>query len=248
MNTENSKTNESNKFIYQFTDKPNIKNSNNKNIGLVNLSIYYTWKNMRSAYNKNKFKTSAPTWNDEFDFPDGSYLVSDIQDYFEFIIKKQETLAKNSPIQIYPKKIKNRIVFKVKTSYKLELLSPETMKLLGSTKKDVDKDKDGEDVPKLESVEVVLVHCNLVNNSYQQASKVLFTFVPNKEFGRLITISPHSLTMLKTTNTEFQSIQLWFTDQNNRPLEIEDSVNITLILGRDYKNKIFDRTKIYKIC
>ena len=113
----------------------------------------------------------------------------------------------------------------------MELLSPETMKLLGSTKKDVDKDKDGEDVPKLESVEVVLVHCNLVNNSYQQASKVLFTFVPNKQFGQLITISPHLLTMLKTTNAEFQSIQVWFTDQNNRPLEIEDSVNITLIIG-----------------
>ena len=78
---------------------------------------------------------------------------------------------------------------------------------------------------------MVLLHCNLVNNSYQQASKVLFTFVPNKQFGQLITISPHSLTMLKTTNTEFQSIQLWFTDQNNRPLEIEDSVNITLIIG-----------------
>ena len=100
------------------------------------------------------------------------------------------------------------------------------MKLLGSTKKDVDKDKDGEDVPKLESVEVVLVHCNLVNNSYQQASKVLFTFVPNKQFGQLITISPHLLKMLKTNN-----VQSWFTDQNNRPLEIEDSVNITLIIG-----------------
>ena len=104
------------------------------------------------------------------------------------------------------------------------------MKLLGCTKKDVDKDKDGEDVPKLESVEVVLVHCNLVNNSYQQASKVLFTFVPNKQFGQLITISPHLLTMLETTSAEFQSIQLWFTDQNNRPLEIEDSVNITQII------------------
>ena len=83
---------------------------------------------------------------------------------------------------------------------------------------------------KLESVEVVLMHCNLVSNSYQQASKVLFTFVPNKQFGQLITISPHLLTMLKTTNAEFQSIQLWFTDQNNRPLEIEDSLNITLII------------------
>ena len=105
------------------------------------------------------------------------------------------------------------------------------MKLLGSTKKAVDKDKDEEDVPKLESVEVVLIHCNLVNNSYQQASKVLFTFVPNKQFGQLIIISPHLLIMLKTPNGEFQSIQVWLTDQNNRPLEIEDSVNITLIIG-----------------
>ena len=231
MNTENSKTKESNKFMYQFTDKPNLKTPNNKNIGSVNLSIYYTWKNIKSAYNNNKFKISAPTWNDEFDLRDDSYSISDIQDYFEFIIKKHETLAENPPIQIYPNKIKNRIVFKVKTGYKLELLSPETMKLLGSTKKDVDKDKDGEDVPKLESVEVVLVHCNLVNNSYQQASKVLFTFVPNKQFGQLITISPHVLTMLKTTNTEFQSIQVWFTDQNNRLLKLEDSVNITLVIG-----------------
>ena len=134
-------------------------------------------------------------------------------------------------MQTYPNKIKNRFVFEVKTGYKLELLSSETMKLLGSAKKDVDKDKDGEDVPKLESVEVVLVHCNLVNNSYQQASKVLFTFVPNKQFGQLITISPHLLTMLKTTNAEFQSIQLWFTDQNNRPFETYDSANITLIIG-----------------
>ena len=86
-------------------------------------------------------------------------------------------------------------------------------------------------MPKLESVEVALVHSNLVNNSYQQASKVLFTFLPNKQFGQLITVSPYSLTMLKTTSSEFPFIQVWFTDQNNRPLEIEDSVNITLIIG-----------------
>ena len=104
------------------------------------------------------------------------------------------------------------------------------MKLLGIAKKHVDKDKDGEDVSKLESVEVFLMHCYLVNNSYQQASKVLFTFAPSKQFGQLITISPHSLAMLKTTNAEFQSIQLWLTDQNNSPLGIEESVNITLII------------------
>ena len=115
-------------------------------------------------------------------------------------------------MQIYVNKIKNRIVFKIKTGYKLELLSPETMKLLGSKKKDVVQNKDGEDVPKLESVEVALIHCNLVNNNYQQPSKVLFTFVPNKQFGQVITIAPHSLTMLNTTNTECSSIQVWFTD------------------------------------
>ena len=111
------------------------------------------------------------------------------------------------------------------------MLSPETMKLLGSTKKDVDQDKDGEDVPKLESVEVVLVHCNLVNNNYQQASKVLFTLVPNKQFGELINIAPHSLIMLSTTNTKFSSIEVWFTDQSSEPLQTEDSVNLTLIIG-----------------
>ena len=136
-------------------------------------------------------------------------------------------MTENPPVQAYPNKIKNRIVFKTKTGYKLELLSPETMTLLRSAKKDVDQNKDGEDGPKLESVEVVLVHCNLVNNNYQKASKVLFTFVPNKQFGQLITISPHLLKMLKTNN-----VQSWFTDQNNRPLEIEESVNITLIIGQ----------------
>ena len=157
--------------------------------------------------------------------PDGSYSVFDIQDYFEYIIKKREIIEDNPPVQIYVNKIKNRIVFEIKTGYKLELLSRETMQSLGSSKKDIDQNKDEEIVPKLETVEVVLVHCNLVNNSYQQASKVLFTFVPNKQFGQLITIKPHSPTMLKITNADFSFIEIWFTHQNNRPLEIEDNVN-----------------------
>ena len=149
MNTLNSKTNESNKFMYQFTDKLNLKNPN-KNMALVNLSIYFTWQNIKSEYN-NIFKISAPTWNDEFDLPDGSYSVSDIQDYFEYIIKEHETIADNPPVQIYVNKI-NRIIFKTKTGYKLELLTKGTMQLLRSSKKDVDQNKDGEIVPKLETV------------------------------------------------------------------------------------------------
>ena len=198
MNTLNSKTNGSNKFIYQFTDKLNLKNPN-KNMQLAKLSIYYTWKNIKSKYNNNKFKISAPTWNDQFDLPNESYSLSDIQDYFEYIIKKHDTIADNPPVEIYVDEIKNRIVFKIKIGYKLELLIKETMQLLGSSKKDIDQSKDRN----LETVEVVLVHCNLVNNSYQQVSKALFTFVPNKQFVQLITIEPQSLTMLKTTSAEF---------------------------------------------
>ena len=128
-------------------------------------------------------------------------------------------------------RVKNRIFFKIKTGYKLELLTPETMKLLGNTKKDVDKDKDGENVPKLESAEVVLVLCNLVKSDYQHTSKVLFTFVPNKQFGQFINVSPHSLTMMNTVNTEFCSAEVWFTDQVSKALEIEDNVNLMLIIG-----------------
>ena len=105
------------------------------------------------------------------------------------------------------------------------------MKLLGSTKKYVDKDKDGENAPKLESVEVVLVHCNLVKNDYQHTSKVLFSFVPNKQFGQLINISLHFSTMMNTVNTEFSSAEVWFTDQVSEALETEDNVNLILIIG-----------------
>ena len=163
---------------------------------LANLSICCIWKNIKSEYNNNKFRISAPTWNDTIDLPDGSYNIEQIQNYFEYVIKKHETITDT-----------------------------------GSSKKVNDKNKDGEIVPRLEVVEVVLVQCNLVNSNYQQASKVLFTFAPNKQFGQLITITPQSLTMLKTTNAEFSFTEILFIDQNNRPLEIEDNVNITLIIG-----------------
>ena len=188
MNTENSKTNEPHTFRLDLADKFNLKNPK-KNIALVNLSIYYTWKNIKSEYNNNKFKIFASTWSETFDLPDGSYTIDDIQDYFAFIIKKHKTLTDNLSIKIYSNKIKHRIVFKIKNGYKLGLLTPETMKLLGSTKNVADKDKNSENVPKLEFFEVVLVHCNLVKNDYHHASKVLFSFVPNKQFGQLLNIS-----------------------------------------------------------
>ena len=230
MNSKNSKTSEPYKFKYDLADKLDLRNPN-KNMALANLSIYYTWKNVKSTYNNDKFKISAPAWNETFDLPDGSYNISEIQDYIEYIIKKHETIGENGPILIYDNTINNRIVFKIKSRYKLELLSKETMKLLGSTKDTNDADKNSEDISKFENVEVVLVHCNLVNNAYQQHSRVLFTFVSAKQYGQLISISQHSLVFLKTMNTDFSEIEIWFTDQNNNALEIEENVNISLIIN-----------------
>ena len=166
MNSKNSKTSEPNRFKYDLIDKLDLKNPN-KNMALGNLSIYYTWKNVNSTYNNNNFKISAPTWNETFDLHDGSYNISEIQDCIEYKIKKHEAIGENAPILIYANTINNRIVFKIKSGYKLELLSKETMKLLGTANDIIDADKNSEKVPRLENVEVVLVHCKLVNNSYQ---------------------------------------------------------------------------------
>ena len=120
--------------------------------------------------------------------PDSSYSIAALQNYFEYIIKKHETIDKVSPVLIYVNEINNRIVFKIKSGYKLELLSKETMRLLGSSSDTTDDNKNSVLVPKLESVDLVLVQCNVVNNNYQQASKILFTFIPNKKCGQLITV------------------------------------------------------------
>ena len=109
---------------------------------------------------------------------------------------------------MYINKIENRITFKIKSGFYLELLTPETMKLLGSTESKISKDKNGESVPHLEVVELVLVHCNLVNNDYQQDSRILFTIVPNKSFGSLVEISPTNHSFLKTFNSEFQEVKI----------------------------------------
>ena len=187
---------------------------------------------MRKQYKNNKLKIIAPIWNDEFELPDGSYSVSDVQDYIKFIIKKHEILTAIPPIHVYINKINNRLVFKIKDGYKLELQTPETMKLFGSTKKLIDKTKNGENVPSLGAAEVVLVQCNLVDSQYRQKSEVLSTFSPNKSCAYLLNVEPSNLVFLKTYNTEFDEIIITSTDQNGRPLEIEDKVNLTLLINK----------------
>ena len=158
---------------------------------------------MKKSYKNNKFEISAPTWSEEFELPDESYSVLDTQDYFKCILKEHETVTDNPSTRIYINKIENKITFKIKTGYYLELLTLETMKLLGNTKSKITKDENSENVPHLEITEVVLIHCNIVNNDYQQDSRVLYTFVPNKSFGQLLDISQKKFIFLKTFYLEF---------------------------------------------
>ena len=166
MNSENSRTSEYHVLVLKLADKLDLRRGK-KSVALSNLSIYYTWKNINSSYNNNKFKISAPTWSDEFELPDESYSILDIQDYFEYILKKNSKNVDNPSIKIYVSKIENRVGFKIENGYYLELLTPETMKLLGITESKITKDKNGEQVPHLEVVELVIVNCNIINNNYQ---------------------------------------------------------------------------------
>ena len=161
LNSETSKTPKPHLLILKLTNKLDLR-IGEKVIDLSNLSIYYTWKNIKSSYNNNKFKISAQTWNDEFKLPDGSYSVSNIQDYFEYFLKKHGEGIDKPSKQIYVNEIENRFAFTIKNGYSLELLIPETMKLLGRTKNKITKDKNCENVPNLEITEVVLVHYDLL--------------------------------------------------------------------------------------
>ena len=124
----------------------------------------------------------------------------------------------------------------IKTGYDLEPLMPETMKLLGSTKSKITVNKNGENIPHLLLTELVLVHCHFVNNDYQQDSRVLYTFVPNKSFGELLDISPKNLMFLKAFDSELSYIEVWFINQNPKPLEIY-KINIALVINQKVKYK-----------
>ena len=146
MNSENSKISKTHVSTLKFTAKLDLR-LGEKVIALSTLSIYYTWRNIKSSYNNSKFKISAPTWNDQFELPRGSYSISDIQDYFGYILKKHGEDIDIPSVQICVNKIENRVTFKIKNGYNLEFLTPETMKLLGSTGNKINKDKNGANMP-----------------------------------------------------------------------------------------------------
>ena len=194
MSTENSKTSDPNRFRLYFTDKIDLRG--NKKLALSDLSIHYTWYNIKEEYSNIKFRLSGPTWSKDVTIPDVSYEISQIQTYFfDEVIKKHESDVKSneqSPILIYTNRILNRVTFRIETGYKLEILTNETMRLLGDGPI-IDTTKIGENVPKLEIVRNVVVFCNLGQNVYLQDSKLLFSFVPNSRFGSSLSITPQVL-------------------------------------------------------
>ena len=204
---------------------------------MSDLSVHYTWHNIKEQYNNNKFRLSGPTWSEDVTLPDGSYEIYQIQNYFlDEVIKKQESSVKSnedSPILIFANRILNRVTFRIKTGYKLELLTNETMRLLGDGPI-IDTTKNVENVPKLEIVRNVLVFCNLVQNSYLQDSKLLFSFVPNSRFGSLLSITPQLLKYSGNVDSIFDYIEISFTDQNGRPLETDDDIAASIMIKNQY--------------
>ena len=232
MSTENSKTSDPNRFRLYFTDKVDL--TGNEKIALSDLSVHYK---IKEQYNNNKFRLSGPTWSKDVTLPDRSYEIYQIHNYFlDEVIKKHESNVKSneqSPVLIYANRILNRVSFTIKTGYKLELLTNETMRLVGNGPI-IDTTKNDENVPKLEIVRNVLVFCNLDQNVYLQDSKLLFSFVPNSRFGSLLSITPQVLKYCDTVDSIFDYIEISFTEQNGRPLQIDYDITVSIIIKNQY--------------
>ena len=172
MISKNSGTSDPHRLLLSLTDKINLKRSDTF-VALSNFRIYYTWKNIKKLCKNNKFKISAPKWNQEFELHDKLYFISNIQDYFEYTLKEHgEKKTENPSISVCLLKIKSRIAFKTKTGFYLELLTPESIQALGGTKNKITKEESDENVRHLEITEVVLVHFNIFDHNYQEDSRV----------------------------------------------------------------------------
>ena len=226
MNPKNSKTADSHKLLLNFANlKGNKTNSkSDKYVALSNLSRYFVWKNAKKSYKNNKLKWRI--WIT-------CWIIFCIKysRLFWVYLKKHVEKTFNSSITISIDKIENRIMVKIKTGYDPKVLTPETMKLLRSTKSKITANENGENIPNLEITELVLIYCNIVNNSYQQNSWIFHIFVSNKSFGQLLNISPQKCRFLKTFDSEFSDIEVCFTNQNSKSLEKKKKKNITLVIN-----------------
>lgn len=195
--------------------------------------MYYTWPNVAKRYNNNKIKLTGPRWTKEITFPDGSYSIGQLQEIiFNEQVKHDSTIRETDPhLCLYVNKITNRIIVKLDRGYSIDFMSDEMMKLVGSDKRVVAGayQKDLPLVPHLEQVDVVNVHCNMVDNESQIDRQLWYYFTPSSSYGSLLTKEPSVSLFCKTLPSKFREVHVWLTDQDNRDLYVEDNINIMLI-------------------
>ena len=226
MNSENSKTSDPHRILLKLADKIDLRRKD-KYIVYQILAIIIHGKILKSHIRMINLKYQLRHGMNNLNYLMDNILYVIFKIILNIYYKSMEKKPVNPSIKIYINKKENRTTFTTKTGYYLEILTPETTKLLGSTKIKIKKNENGENVPRLEIAEIVLIHCNVVKNIY----RVLYTFVRNKSFGQLLNISPENVMFLKTFSSEFSHIDVWFTDQPSKPLEIEDKINITLVIN-----------------
>lgn len=228
LTTANSKTTEPNRYSYKLT---NAMHLDNHYVCLSNLSMYYTWKNVRESYNNNKLTYKIKDKQVDIVFPDGSYSIKDINNYLHLkMIANNDAPRDDYPISIYANPTFNRVSIVIKSDCEL-LLEDGMAHILGFSNLTVTNTSHGDLVPMVERVETVLVHCNLAQNTFTQDSSLIFSFVPDSSFGTQLHQKPNFPLWRKTRkNSEISEIDVWFTDQLYRPLEIEDNILVEIQL------------------
>lgn len=229
LTTANSKTTEPHKYSYKLT---NAMHLDNHYVCLSNLSIYYTWKNIRASYSNNWLRYRVRDKDVDVIIPDGSYSVKDINNYMHLVMMTNKDAAKDDyPISIYPNPTLNRVSVVVKPDCSL-VLGKGMAHVLGFSNHTITTTSHGDLVPKLERVEAVLVHCNLAQNNFTQDSSLIFSFVPDSAFTTQLHQKPNFPLWRQTRkNSEIREIDIWFTDQLYRPLQIEDNILIEIQLA-----------------
>ena len=233
LSTGNAKTSENHKLRLELISDLRLENAV---ISLSHLSLYYTWKNFLSKYNNVTCEYTHIPSNTlvKITIPDGSYSVRDLNNYIHHVMSSNNHVNSDESfgINIYANPVYNRITIKVSNDYEFNIIDGLRQTLGFSQSPLTNGDFNGEDTPQIEKVNNVLVHCNLVNNRVVNDSSVIHSFVPNNSFGSILSISPNYPFWHNTRNASFKDIEVWLTDQNNEPLDIEDNILVELQISR----------------
>ena len=249
MNSTNSKTPKANRLTLRLQSKMDLS-VRKKSVALANLSIYYSWKNISPELKNDKLIIGNEKATQEWTVPiiSGSYSAKTLSDYIIGAIKENKDKEKDSfwnktkargdnpeeVFKLYHDRVRNRTAYIIEEGYYIKLPTKEIRDMLGISKRKIGGSNYGDLVPQIEPVTAVLVHCNIVDNDYQRDSKLLYSFVPDKPFGSLLSVEPKSERFTKTFGGGFYDISVWFTDQAGHELDIEDAISLTLVIKDEY--------------